>query len=490
MKIKHKINLSFFFLSLIAGIIFLISFSYYGQNKIEKIVGEDSVSLAREAMDNIDHLISMRIEDVQAYAQDLSTEELLIESNYQYEQMQNRDEYIKEIDQQWRSDVENETNNDFINEISNNSLSRELAEEFELKQFYKEKYGFPIFEETIVTNKYGVNIAQTRKTSDFFQADEDWWSRLRQEEFVVETVQYDQSSGTYSIPITTAIKSADGEFIGVIGVSLDFKEIISLLGRKNLYQDLIDEEYTGQENENYEELFFELITEDGKLLFSNKREYEILEDFPEEIFAKLLSTERDGGSNYFIEGENDELLFAYAHSDGYQNFKGLEWILIAENSVDKAFSVVYEIRTLIIIILSGTLLGIVLLGNFFSGLALRSLEILRRGAEEIAKGNFEHRTEINSNDETGRLSKAFDKMIIAIKKSRSEVDEKVEKQTEKLEKQTEELEEQQTAILNILEDVEEEKENTTRERDKIEKILHSIGDAVFVVDTKNGQKKN
>jgi len=52
---------------------------------------------------------------------------------------------------------------------------------------------------------------------------------------------------------------------------------------------------------------------------------------------------------------------------------------------------------------------------------------------------------------------------------------------EKIGKQNEELKKSQTAILNILEDIEEEKENVAKERDKINAILHSIGDGVFVV---------
>jgi len=45
------------------------------------------------------------------------------------------------------------------------------------------------------------------------------------------------------------------------------------------------------------------------------------------------------------------------------------------------------------------------------------------------------------------------------------------------------MQNQQIAILNILEDVEEEKDKTAIERDKMNVILQSIGDGVFVLDT-------
>ena len=50
-------------------------------------------------------------------------------------------------------------------------------------------------------------------------------------------------------------------------------------------------------------------------------------------------------------------------------------------------------------------------------------------------------------------------------------------------KQNEELKRSHEAFLNILEDMEEEKEKLAREKDKIQAILQSIGDGVFVVDS-------
>ena len=55
---------------------------------------------------------------------------------------------------------------------------------------------------------------------------------------------------------------------------------------------------------------------------------------------------------------------------------------------------------------------------------------------------------------------------------------------EKIKKQTEELKKSQSAILNILEDIEEEKEEAQEERDRTNAILYSIGEGVFVVDEK------
>jgi PAS domain S-box-containing protein len=112
----------------------------------------------------------------------------------------------------------------------------------------------------------------------------------------------------------------------------------------------------------------------------------------------------------------------------------------------------------------------------------RPIEILRRGAEIIEKGSLDHKVGIQTKDEIGALSRAFDKMNMAIKQSRTNIDKKVKNQTKEIHQQKTSLEERQKAMLNILEDVEEEKGKVSKERNKINAILHSIGDGVFVVD--------
>lgn len=112
----------------------------------------------------------------------------------------------------------------------------------------------------------------------------------------------------------------------------------------------------------------------------------------------------------------------------------------------------------------------------------RSLIKLYEGAEIIGKGNLEHRIDIRSKDEIGLLSEAFNKMADEILAAQSNLESKVENRTKELNKKKNSLEKQQQAMLNILEDIEEEKNNVSKEKDKIDTILYSIGDGVFVID--------
>ena len=68
---------------------------------------------------------------------------------------------------------------------------------------------------------------------------------------------------------------------------------------------------------------------------------------------------------------------------------------------------------------------------------------------------------IKADDEIGSLSQSFDEMTKAIKRSRAEVDQKVEDQTKEIRKNADQI---------------------SKDKNKIETIINGIGDGVFVVD--------
>jgi len=75
------------------------------------------------------------------------------------------------------------------------------------------------------------------------------------------------------------------------------------------------------------------------------------------------------------------------------------------------------------------------------------------------------------------VKKLQEEKVAILEKAKKDLEQKVSERTQSLENA-------QRATLNILEDIEEEKDNVSRERDKIDSILHSIGDGVFVIDTR------
>ncbi|MEI8060829.1 MAG: ATP-binding protein [Candidatus Berkelbacteria bacterium] len=166
----------------------------------------------------------------------------------------------------------------------------------------------------------------------------------------------------------------------------------------------------------------------------------------------------------------------------YLPIKETNWcVIVAEKESTALASTNSEIQ-LFILLLLGSVVIFYIVGYYFSTRITKPIEELKFSAEKIAAGDLSQNVIINSNDEIGQLSQSFDAMIKAVIASRAEVDRKVEEQTHEITEKSAFMEDQQKAVLNILEDVEDEKDKVGHEKDKIDAILHSIGDGVFVVD--------
>ncbi len=114
--------------------------------------------------------------------------------------------------------------------------------------------------------------------------------------------------------------------------------------------------------------------------------------------------------------------------NGYDNYQGnlvigaispikeTNWNYIAEVEKNEAFFGIFIIQMLIIYVIS--IAGLVIIGtslHFSSGLS-SPIKKLQNAAEQITKGNLDVQTDIDSKDEIGDLSKAFEHMAENLKK--------------------------------------------------------------------------
>ncbi len=76
----------------------------------------------------------------------------------------------------------------------------------------------------------------------------------------------------------------------------------------------------------------------------------------------------------------------------------------------------------------------------FSRSIVSPLETLRQGVRKIENGNIHYTVGIDTEDEIGELSRAFDKMVESVRKSREEIDQQVAIQTKEIQKTKEKLE--------------------------------------------------
>ena len=367
---------------------------------LEKSIADNSLRFSSEILDKIDRTIYRRIEIFQEYSYDLDLQEALIKSNLEFEKLSNIQKHIDKQDREWTT-APKETITPFMQNLINNRLARELREKI---GFYKEKDGYSVFAEIIVTNKYGANSAITGKTTDYRQDDEEWWRKSKKDGLFLKDIEYDESSEVYSIDMGIQIKDKKGNFLGVIKVIYNVKEVINELKKmsnNNLLTKFKNTKYT-------------LITQEGKMIYSTEK-YKFFEDYSSDIF---FTGQKDGlplvTKKITPQGK---VLAILSHSKGYEAFKGLGWGSIVEYDVDEIFAPVSQLKKTILIITLVVVIIAVCIGIYLLKKIIHPITNLRNAAIEIGRGKLELGLEKKSNDEIGELSDSFDKMAQNLRKT-------------------------------------------------------------------------
>jgi PAS domain S-box-containing protein len=189
-------------------------------------------------------------------------------------------------------------------------------------------------------------------------------------------------------------------------------------------------------------------------------------------------------SNNVIESEEKQLLEKNKREeyDGYLdriNEKKDEMNLVISSIISetKAKTSILLFSVIFVSIFLGIVLSLVITKSITT-----PIKKLSESAKKIAEGNLSHRAQIGGNDEISGFAKIFNDMTDKLQWERKNVDKKVVEQTKEIAKNQKSLQDQRRALVNILEDVDEERRGVSRERDKIKTILQGIGDGVFVVD--------
>ncbi len=71
-----------------------------------------------------------------------------------------------------------------------------------------------VYEEIFLTNAYGANVAQTGKTTDYKQWDEQWWNIAKLNGVSMKS-GFDESAGVQSLDMSFRIQDEYGRFLGV-----------------------------------------------------------------------------------------------------------------------------------------------------------------------------------------------------------------------------------------------------------------------------------
>ncbi|HOX95770.1 MAG TPA: ATP-binding protein [Candidatus Woesebacteria bacterium] len=295
------------------------------------------------------------------------------------------------------------------------------------------------------------------------------------------------------IVFSAPVKDKMGKVIGVSIVKADIQPV---------YETLIDS-YIDRLGK------FMLVNDDGVVVFANKENalYKSLGVMGEEIKKMIQNEDRYSGKEIesldydeaqrSVESgaESAPIYEFFDEDDGVSEYIKMVRVgdsplyLISEVESGTVTDVVNSLVTSVIVTILSILFVGVVVQIFLLRRVLKPLFTLNKYALSVSGGNFNETLTVKTSDELETLAESIKKMVSTIKDFYSGLEEKVKEKTAELEKTLEQieaknidLENTKKAVLNVMEDLNEEKDRIFYEKNRIETILKSIGDGVFVTD--------
>lgn len=409
MKIGTKLTLAFLTLALTIGAVGYVSLALLQEASL-KTFGNDLHDQVVATMNNIDLQVDHRLDDLRWLAQTKTLARRAAVSGAAFDRTANIERHIATVDAAWQA---GETLPQ-IEEILENDLSVELRG---YTEYLRSESGFAVFPEMYVTNKYGVVIGSTGRTTDYLQADDPWYAEaIAAEHGFVGHVHYDSSSESPAIDVVISLRD-NGEFVGIL------KGVLSI-------QDLIRTVEFTQTHSHYTTAKAYLVDENGHAVFGkHPSELGPLDhDLKLDVFAKDLSArasiaealDRKQGSVVFRDN-GVEKLAVFSRSLGYEAGHSPGWTLVVEYDTSE---VLHDIVLAKHAILLASLVVTLLAG--FGGLALaRSISApineLTRTAARLAGTNVDETQNGRRMDEVAILAHTFQRMTRTLRESEREL---------------------------------------------------------------------
>lgn len=222
-----------------------------------------------------------------------------------------------------------------------------------------------------------------------------------------------------------------------------------------------------------------VFNEDPKKEWGNESNLATGENFSKD-FPELLESIKSSDVGVQI---RSNLIISHAKIYTHDNVDG-RYLTLVQTSPSETLTSPY-LNFIYIMIIPTAIIIILLVLSIYIGskIIMKPINHLREVSSNIAKGNLSLRAHPGRTYfELEELSNSFNLMAENLEGYSKDMEHRIVEKTSELENKVSEIEGTKKAILNIMDDLEIEKEKVEREKDKIDIIIHSIGDAVMVVD--------
>ncbi|EAQ81981.1 ATP-binding protein [Blastopirellula marina] len=369
---------------------------------LRNVIISRSAGQAQSVIDEIDRMVHTRIAQWRAYSESPQIRRALQDSNAEFAKLPDVQATIDERDQQWRSN--DPAVSKLSTEIDALPLSQELARQVAL---LNDEYGAAEYGEVFITNRYGANVAETNRTSDYRQNDETWWRSAKNEGIYVDSVAYDESVQEYAISLCLRIDDAQGDFLGVLKTVISIHEIVDVIDQ-SAKQDSV--------------LSISLIDAEKKFIYhsaySSRTPLDQISPLAGLTHTSFGPTQR---IYEYASEDGTRILSIVAESRGSGKYQGLGWEAIVEQAEDSLMAPLTRLRWNILgvaLLLASIALGI----SWLVGNRLRTrIARLSHAAKRIGDGEFGLQVDDESHDELNDVVRQFNAMSWKIVQSHDEL---------------------------------------------------------------------
>lgn len=414
--LQAKITITFIFLSIVSVGAATIAISTTTRSQLNQKVQQQLESTSQLTATTIAAELDKQIDLLRILTSHRSLVIRVITANNDAETDLN---LLKQKDEKWRAVPAENTIDPLIRSVLENELASEL------RRFQED---FPEHIEVFLTDRYGANIAATNRTTDYYQADEEWWQAANNNGLgavYISQPVFDESIGAISIQIAIPVYSAgNNEVIGILRTTLNM-EVFSQAFQLGRFGE------TGR-TEVYLPGNLEL---EGAMEADGEFELEI-EESPAD-FAEQLQKETS-----FIDGLHagepvlasvSPLVREEDDPDDVSAISELGWRVVTLQGRAEALQIVEESTRNAQVVGLGVVLIAVLLAIGMTQFLATPILRLTQVAEEVAQGNLNATATTDSADEIGTLAEVFNRMTGQLRDSLTNLEKRVAERTADLE---------------------------------------------------------
>lgn len=421
---------------------------FAGSTVLMRILGREYSQIANTLNKYAVSTLRGEIEDAMSYATRPLWKDIVIESSSRYKGMSAESIRLKliEVDKKW---ITAKPGDPILKERLDNRVSVGMGDILKARTKISEIF---------ITDRYGGVVASSNKTSDFYQADEEWWQKAYnggKGSTYVSDIEFDESSKSWVISIAVPMFGPDGEIVGICKDSV---------GIEKLFGDLTDFRLgnTGHAA---------LVDNKGTVIFHHGVYIMTSDVIPEKILRKIL----DMKNSYLVMKNSllhsGETFVAFNEvKPPYLSDRGVSWIVLVVQDMSEVSAPIKSFIIQIAIISVLMMILIIPVGSFFGKIVADPIHELHLATEKVMAGDWDYKIDVRTGDEIEQFAATFKDMIANIKSKQAELQSFSKGLEVKVEERTKELSVAREAALNILEDLQISKETLERTNKELLKL--------------------